>query len=89
MWQTGGRGVRGGGDSIVGVENEVEHDNAHDIVGEHREQRVPVARSERDPGIVVRPWTIRSPILFRGWGVRSFSFWLVTNMTACEARQIT
>ena len=43
-------GVRGGGDSIVGVKNEVEHDNAHGIVGEHREQRVCVARSEREPG---------------------------------------
>ena len=48
--QTAWRGVRGGGHSFVGVENEVEHDIAHDIVGEHREQRVWVARSEREPG---------------------------------------
>ena len=72
VWQIGGRGVRGGGDSIVGGENEVEHDNAHDIVGEHRQQRVRVARSEREPGTrlctVVRLWTSGSPILFLAGG---------------------
>ena len=45
-----GRKVRGGGQLVVGVENEEEHDHAHGIVGEHREQRVRVTRPEREPG---------------------------------------
>ena len=66
--------MRGGGDSVAVVENKVEHDNAHNIVGEHREQRVRVARSEREPGYCCEAMDDWVSDFVPGGGLRSFRF---------------